>query len=81
MAVYLGGMGSAKTKVCNRLAHQLGFATAAAEVQRAFLDGRIDAAIAALPDNSPLPVGNWKRFPLYKGKRSSYRSVAGHAVE
>jgi len=51
MALYLGGMGSAKTNFYNRLACQLGFAAAAARVKQAYLAGQLDEAMAALPDD------------------------------
>ncbi|WP_424186481.1 LLM class F420-dependent oxidoreductase [Actinokineospora sp. G85] len=47
---YLGAMGSREQNFYNRLAARMGFADAAAAVQDHYLDGRLRAAAAAVPD-------------------------------
>jgi F420-dependent oxidoreductase-like protein len=49
LALYVGGMGSARHNFYNAWARDNGFADAAAEVQRLFLAGRRRKAAAALP--------------------------------
>jgi F420-dependent oxidoreductase-like protein len=49
VALYVGGMGSAKHNFYNRLVISMGFAEAAANVQAAYLDGRPRDAAALLP--------------------------------
>jgi F420-dependent oxidoreductase-like protein len=50
IALYVGGMGSAKQNFYNRLVSRYGFADAAAEIQSLYLGGHKDAAVAAVPD-------------------------------
>lgn len=50
LALYLGGMGTAGENFYNRLARRLGFGPAAARVQHAYLAGRVDEAMEAIPD-------------------------------
>ncbi len=50
LALYLGGMGTAGANFYNRLAHRLGFGPAASRLQAAYLAGRLDEAMAAIPD-------------------------------
>lgn len=50
LAIYLGGMGTASTNFYHRLAGRLGYAEQAERIQKSFLAGDLDAAIAALPD-------------------------------
>jgi F420-dependent oxidoreductase-like protein len=50
LALYLGGMGSARHNFYNAWARENGFAEAAAVVQEHYLAGRRAAAAAALPD-------------------------------
>ncbi len=50
VALYLGGMGTSGANFYNRLAHRLGFGPAASRVQDAYLAGRLDEAMAAIPD-------------------------------
>jgi F420-dependent oxidoreductase-like protein len=50
LALYIGGMGSRDKNFYNDLAVRYGYAEAAATVQDAYLDGRRDEAIAAVPD-------------------------------
>jgi alkanesulfonate monooxygenase SsuD/methylene tetrahydromethanopterin reductase-like flavin-dependent oxidoreductase (luciferase family) len=50
IALYVGGMGSAKQNFYNRLVSRYGFADAAAEIQTLYLGGHKDAAAAAVPD-------------------------------
>jgi F420-dependent oxidoreductase-like protein len=49
VALYVGGMGSRKQNFYNALVQRYGFEEAAREVQDLYLDGRPDAAMAALP--------------------------------
>src|SRR3954447_15781864 len=49
VALYVGGMGSRKQNFYNALVQRYGFEEAAREVQDLYLDGRVDAAAAALP--------------------------------
>jgi F420-dependent oxidoreductase-like protein len=50
LALYVGGMGSREKNFYNRIVAQYGFEDAAREVQDLYLEGRKDAAAAALPD-------------------------------
>jgi F420-dependent oxidoreductase-like protein len=54
MAFSLGGMGSATTNFYNRAYARQGWAEAAAEVQRLWLEGRRDEAAARVPDEMVL---------------------------
>ena len=50
IALYIGGMGSADKNFSNRLIRRFGFAAEAEEIQRRFLEGDQDGAIAAVSD-------------------------------
>jgi F420-dependent oxidoreductase-like protein len=50
LALYVGGMGSRKKNFYNELMRRYGFEEAAHEVQDLYLDGKKEAAAAALPD-------------------------------
>ena len=50
LLLYFGGMGSRKTNFYVDLAHRFGFGEVADEVQSLFLDGKREAAYAAIPD-------------------------------
>jgi F420-dependent oxidoreductase-like protein len=50
LAQYIGGMGTSRTNFYNRLAGRLGYEAEAAQVQKAFLAGRVHEAITNLPD-------------------------------
>jgi F420-dependent oxidoreductase-like protein len=50
LALYLGGMGSAKTNFSNRLIRRFGFEDEAEEIQQLFLAGRRDDAVEAVTD-------------------------------
>jgi len=50
LALYIGGMGSRERNFYNGLAVRYGFGDAAREVQDLYLDGKREAAAAALPD-------------------------------
>jgi len=50
VALYVGGMGSAKENFYNRLVSRYGFADAAREIQTLYLGGDRAAAVAAVPD-------------------------------
>jgi len=50
VALYVGGMGSRKQNFYNQLVQRYGFEDAAARVQDLYLDGGIEGAMAALPD-------------------------------
>ncbi len=54
LAFSLGGMGSAETNFYNRAYARQGYEDVAAEVQRLWVDGRRDAAAAAVPDEMVL---------------------------
>jgi alkanesulfonate monooxygenase SsuD/methylene tetrahydromethanopterin reductase-like flavin-dependent oxidoreductase (luciferase family) len=54
MAFSLGGMGSATTNFYNRAYARQGWAEAAAEVQRLWVEGRRDEAAARVPDEMVL---------------------------
>ncbi len=49
LALYIGGMGSRKQNFYNQLVQRYGFATAAAEIQDLYLDGRKVEAAEAIP--------------------------------
>ncbi len=49
LALYVGGMGSRERNFYNELMRRYGFDEAADTVQELYLDGRVDAAAAALP--------------------------------
>jgi hypothetical protein len=50
IALYVGGMGSREQNFYNQLVQRYGFEAAAREVQDLYLDGKREAAMAALPD-------------------------------
>jgi F420-dependent oxidoreductase-like protein len=50
IALYVGGMGSRRQNFYNALVQRYGFEDAAREVQDLYLDGKREAAMAALPD-------------------------------
>jgi F420-dependent oxidoreductase-like protein len=50
MALYIGGMGAREKNFYNDYAKRLGYEEAAARIQDAFLAGRRDEAVAAVPD-------------------------------
>ena len=50
LALYIGGMGSREKNFYNALVRRYGFDDAAQEVQDLYLDGKKDAAMAAIPD-------------------------------
>ena len=54
LAFALGAMGSARTNFYNRAYQRGGYADAAAEVQRLWVDGRREDAIASVPDELAL---------------------------
>jgi alkanesulfonate monooxygenase SsuD/methylene tetrahydromethanopterin reductase-like flavin-dependent oxidoreductase (luciferase family) len=51
MALYIGGMGARGKNFYNDYAKRMGYEAAAAKIQDAYLDGRRDEAIAAVPDS------------------------------
>jgi len=50
LALYIGGMGAKDRNFHNELMQRMGFAKEAEEIQNLFLDGKKDAAVAAVPD-------------------------------
>jgi F420-dependent oxidoreductase-like protein len=50
LALYIGGMGSREKNFYNALVRRYGFDDAAQEVQDLYLDGKKEAAMAAIPD-------------------------------
>ena len=50
LALYIGGMGSREQNFYNQLVQRFGFEAAAKEVQDLYLEGKKEAASAALPD-------------------------------
>ena len=50
LALYIGGMGARSANFYNDLTKRLGYEAAAAEIQDLFLDGKREAAAAAVPD-------------------------------
>jgi F420-dependent oxidoreductase-like protein len=50
LALYIGGMGAREKNFYNDYAKRLGYEDAAARIQNAFLGGRHDEAVAAVPD-------------------------------
>jgi F420-dependent oxidoreductase-like protein len=50
IALYIGGMGSREQNFYNKLAQRYGFEAAAKEVQDLYLEGKKEAACAAIPD-------------------------------
>jgi F420-dependent oxidoreductase-like protein len=50
LALYIGGMGARSANFYNDLARRIGYEAAAAEIQNLFLDGKREAAAAAVPD-------------------------------
>ncbi|MFE0148470.1 LLM class flavin-dependent oxidoreductase [Nonomuraea sp. NPDC059007] len=51
LAVYLGGMGTRGVNFYNRLAHRLGFGSAAGRVRDAYFDGDLGEAMEEVPDD------------------------------
>lgn len=50
LALYIGGMGSREKNFYNAVVRRYGFDDAAQEIQDLYLDGKKDAAMAAIPD-------------------------------
>jgi F420-dependent oxidoreductase-like protein len=50
LALYIGGMGARTANFYNDLACRIGYEAAAVEIQNLFLDGKREAAAAAVPD-------------------------------
>ena len=50
LALYIGGMGARTAHFYNDLARRIGYEAAAGEIQDLFLDGKREAAAAAVPD-------------------------------
>jgi F420-dependent oxidoreductase-like protein len=50
LALYIGGMGARSANFYNDLACRIGYEAAATEIQNFFLDGKREAAAAAVPD-------------------------------
>jgi alkanesulfonate monooxygenase SsuD/methylene tetrahydromethanopterin reductase-like flavin-dependent oxidoreductase (luciferase family) len=50
LAFYIGGMGAREKNFYNDYARRLGYGSAAAQIQDAFLSGRRNEAVAAVPD-------------------------------
>jgi F420-dependent oxidoreductase-like protein len=51
MALYIGGMGARGKNFYNDYARRMGYEAAAAKIQDAYLEGRRDEAISAVPDS------------------------------
>src|SRR5688500_15741015 len=51
IALYIGGMGARGKNFYNDYARRMGYEAAAAKIQDAYLDGRRDEAVAAVPDS------------------------------
>jgi len=51
LALYIGGMGSREKNFYNALVRRYGFDDAAQEIQDLYLDGKKEAAMAAIPDD------------------------------
>jgi hypothetical protein len=51
MALYIGGMGAREKNFYNDYVTRMGFEAAAAKIQDAYLGGRRDEAVAAVPDD------------------------------
>ncbi|MFT5482692.1 MAG: F420-dependent oxidoreductase-like protein [Halieaceae bacterium] len=77
LGFYIGGMGSKRRNFHKELMARMGFADAAEEVQDLFLEGKRDAAIAAVPDQFADEISlvgpreriaeklqDWKRSPV-----------------
>ena len=50
LALYIGGMGARSANFYNDLTRRIGYEAAAAEIQNLYLDGKREAAAAAVPD-------------------------------
>ncbi|MBS0243522.1 MAG: LLM class flavin-dependent oxidoreductase, partial [Proteobacteria bacterium] len=81
LALYVGGMGAREKNFYNDYAKRLGFADAAVKIQDAFLGGRRNEAMAAIPDkmiDELFLVGSADRI---KGRLKEWKAAAaGHKI-
>ena len=75
LAFSLGAMGSARTNFYNRAYQRGGYADVAAEVQRLWVAGRRDAAIAAVPDELALRTSFVGTDEMVTGRLGAYRDA------
>jgi F420-dependent oxidoreductase-like protein len=75
LAFSLGAMGSASTNFYNRAYQRGGYADAAAEVQRLWVAGRRDDAIAAVPDELALRTSFVGTDEMVLGRLRTYQAA------
>jgi F420-dependent oxidoreductase-like protein len=75
LAFTLGAMGSAKTNFYNAAYARGGFADAAAEVQRLWLEGRRDEAARRVPDEMVLQSGLYGSEAMVRERIRAYRDA------
>jgi F420-dependent oxidoreductase-like protein len=75
LAFTLGGMGSAKTNFYNEAFQRAGFVDAALEVQRLWVAGKRDEAIARVPDEMVLGTHLIGTEEMVRGRLRAYRDA------
>jgi alkanesulfonate monooxygenase SsuD/methylene tetrahydromethanopterin reductase-like flavin-dependent oxidoreductase (luciferase family) len=75
LAFTLGAMGSARTNFYNAAYARGGFADAAAEVQRLWLEGRRDEAARRVPDEMVLQSGLYGSESMVRERIRAYREA------
>jgi F420-dependent oxidoreductase-like protein len=76
LAFYIGGMGAREKNFYNDYARRLGYGSAAAQIQDAFLSGRRSEAVAAVPDelvDQVALVGSAERI---RARQEAWKSAA-----
>ncbi|MDE2474804.1 MAG: LLM class F420-dependent oxidoreductase [Alphaproteobacteria bacterium] len=76
LAFYIGGMGAREKNFYNDYAKRLGYDTAAAQIQDAFLSGRRKEAVAAVPDELVDEVALAGPAPRIRRRLEAWKSAS-----
>jgi F420-dependent oxidoreductase-like protein len=76
LALYIGGMGAREKNFYNDYAKRLGYGTAAAQIQDAFLSGRRKEAVAAVPDEMVDEVALAGPAPRIRARLATWKSAS-----
>lgn len=76
LAFYIGGMGAREKNFYNDYAKRLGYGTAAAQIQDAFLSGRRIEAVAAVPDELVDEVALAGPAPRIRARLETWKSAS-----
>ena len=75
MALYIGGMGARGKNFYNDYCKRLGYPDAAVKIQDAFLDGKRDEAMAAIPDELIDEVALCGSMDRIKGRLEAWKEA------